>query len=44
MITYLNKRKEMEHASLPLAPGDTQKATDQELFSQLGDKIKVTKQ
>jgi len=43
MITCLNKRKERERASLPPGPGDAYKATDQELFNQLGNKIKVVK-
>ena len=43
MITYLNKRKSREEASLPPGPGEPQMATDAQLFSQLGDKIKVVK-
>jgi len=43
MITYLNKRKAREQSSFPAVPGDKAKVTDTQLFSQLGNKIKVVK-
>ena len=43
MITYLNKRKSREQESLPPGPGEGAIATDEQLFNQLGDKIKVVK-
>ena len=43
MITCLNKRKSREQASLPPGSGEERMATDEQLFSQLGDKIKVVK-
>ena len=43
MITYLNKRKERESASLPGGPGEAHMTTDKQLFDQAGETIKVVK-
>jgi len=43
MITYLNKRKRREFDALPPAHGDVQKVSDDQLFGQLGNKIRRVK-
>jgi len=43
MITCLHSRKQKEIASLRSGSGNEGKVTDAQLFSQLGNKIKVVK-
>jgi len=43
MITYLNKRKERESASLTEDPDRSNMTTDKQLFNQAGENIKVVK-